>query len=107
MQSRPSALSFSYDGVPNHTTGYKTRRFLNWFPLGFGYASLMFMRYVLNSAQKALGEDTMSVADFSTIFAVGAAFYVLGFLTLSPIIDRRGGRWGMLLGVMGAVIANV
>ncbi|MEK7615011.1 MAG: MFS transporter [Patescibacteria group bacterium] len=107
MQLRPSALSFNGEGIPRHTTDFKVRRFLNWFPLGFGYASLMFMRYMLNTAQKALGDKTMSVSDFSTIFAVGAAFYVVGFLTLTPIIDRKGGRWGMLLGVMGAVVSNV
>lgn len=102
-----TAHSFDAHGVPDHTRAFKLRRFWNWFPLGFGYASLMFMRYILNTAQSALGDKVMPVADFSTIFAVGSGCYVLGFLTLSPIIDRKGGRWGMLLGVSGAVVANV
>jgi OPA family glycerol-3-phosphate transporter-like MFS transporter len=101
-----TAHYFDARGVPVHTRAYRWRRFWNWFPLGFGYASLMFMRYILNTTSSALGEKMMSVEDFSTIFSIGAASYVVGFLTLSPLIDRKGGRWGMLLGVSGAASAT-
>ncbi|MBI2475151.1 MFS transporter [Candidatus Uhrbacteria bacterium] len=66
------------------------------------------MRYGLNAGQHALGDDNlMSEADFYNIFAWGAASYVIGFLTLSPLVDRKGGRWGMITGLMGTISVNL
>jgi OPA family glycerol-3-phosphate transporter-like MFS transporter len=102
-----SVLTFNSAGVPLHDKAYKLRRFLNWFPLGLGYASLYFMRYNLNAAKSAFGDELMTVSEFSTIFGAGAITYFLGFLVNSPIIDRKGGRWGMLYGLSGAMICNL
>lgn len=100
-----TAHSYDADGVPAHTSSYRWRRFLNWFPLGFGYASMMFMRYVLNTAKSALGDESMTTSDFNYIFAFGSFFYFVGFMVHSPIMDRKGGRWGMIYGVGGAMIS--
>lgn len=100
-----TAHSYGANGVPVHTNDYRWRRFLNWFPLGFGYASMMFMRYVLNTAKSALGDQNMTSSEFNFIFGCGAFFYFLGMMIHSPIIDRRGGRWGMLYGVFGAMVS--
>jgi OPA family glycerol-3-phosphate transporter-like MFS transporter len=104
---KQSLITFK-NGTPVHTPSYRFRRFLNWFPLGLGYASLVFMRYGLNAGQHALGDDNlMTEADFYRIFAWGSAMYVIGFLTMSPLVDRKGGRWGMLFGLTGTIICNL
>jgi len=102
-----ATLTFNEKGAPIHTSSYRLRRFLNWFPLGLGYASLYFMRYNLNAVKSAFGDELMTVSDFGTIFGIGALFYFFGFLINSPIIDRKGGRWGMLYGLGGAMFANL
>ncbi|NQV89454.1 MAG: MFS transporter [Parcubacteria group bacterium] len=100
-------LTFDADGVPIHSQAYRFRRFLNWFPLGLGYASLMFMRYNLNPAKSALGDKLMDIKEFGFIFGMGAFFYFIGFMINGPLVDRKGGRWGMLTGVTGAMVANL
>lgn len=66
---------------------------------------MMFMRYVLNTAKSALGDQSMTTSDFNFIFGAGAFCYFLGMMVHSPVIDRKGGRWGMLYGVFGAMIS--
>ncbi len=100
-------LTFDAKGVPIHSRAYRLRRFLNWFPLGLGYASLMFMRYNLNPAKSALGDELMDIKEFGFIFGTGALFYFIGFMVNGPRVDRKGGRWGMLTGVTGAMTANL
>jgi len=73
-------LKFDKNNVPIHPPEYRFRRFLNWFPLGFGYASLMFMRYCLNPAKSALGDELMDINEFGFIFGIGAIFYFIGFM---------------------------
>ncbi len=82
------------------------RRFLNWFPLGLAYAFLYMGRYNLTVAKNALG-DLMTKADFGDIFGVGAIVYGLAFIINGPLTDRMGGRFSMLLGVMGAFVSNL
>ncbi|MEK7620235.1 MAG: MFS transporter [Patescibacteria group bacterium] len=93
--------------MPVHTTDYRFRRFFNWFPLGLGYASLMFMRYSLNPAKSALGDKLMDIKQFGFIFGVGAFLYFVGMMINGPLVDRKGGRWGMITGVTGAGLANL
>ncbi len=100
-------LTFDAEGVPIHPRAYRFRRFLNWFPLGLGYASLMFMRYSLNPAKSALGDQLMDIKEFGFIFGMGAFFYFIGFMVNGPLVDRKGGRWGMITGVGGAMTANL
>lgn len=78
---------------------------MNWFPLGLAYAFLYMGRYNLTVAKNALG-DLMTKADFGEIFGVGAIVYGFAFVINGPLTDRLGGRFSMLLGVAGALLAN-
>lgn len=86
--------------------GYRARRGLNWMIIGIAYAFLYWGRYNLNPAIIELGGDTM-VKDFQVIFTVGTWTYGLSFLLNGPLTDRFGGRLAMLVGVSGAVAANL
>lgn len=89
-----------------HSSAFKTRRFLNWFPLGIAYATLYMGRYNLTVAKTSL-ESLMTKEDFGVIFGAGTFVYAISFLVNAPIVDRLGGRFGMLIGVAGAAIANL
>lgn len=89
-----------------HSPEYKFRRFLNWFPLGLSYALLYMGRYNLTVSKSALG-SLMPNEVFGLIFGVGAWVYALAFLINGPLTDRIGGRKGMLIGMAGAVGANL
>lgn len=92
--------------APKHSTPFRIRRVLNWFPLGLAYAFLYMGRYNLTVAKNALG-DLMTKAEFGEIFGVGAIVYGLAFLINGPLTDRLGGRFSMLVGVLGSLIMNV
>ena len=91
--------------APVHSSSFKLRRFLNWFPLGLAYAFLYMGRYNLTVAKNALG-SLMTKADFGEIFGVGALVYGFAFIINGPLTDRLGGRFSMLVGVGGAITAN-
>ena len=88
-----------------HTGAFRFRRFLNWFPLGLTYALLYMGRYNLTVAKNSLGE-LMTKEDFGIIFGAGTVTYALAFLINGPLVDRIGGRKGMLIGAGGSLIAN-
>src|SRR5688500_5540171 len=88
-----------------HTPAFRARRFLNWFPLGLTYALLYLGRYNLTVAKNSLGE-LMTKEDFGFIFFAGTLTYAFAFLFNGPLVDRIGGRRGMLIGVAGAIVAN-
>ena len=71
----------------NHSGGYRTRRILNWVPMGIGYAFLYFGRYNLTVAKIALG-DLMTKPEFGTIFAAGTWTYAIAFIVNGPLTDR-------------------
>ena len=89
-----------------HSSAYRTRRFINWFPLGLTYAFLYMGRYNLTVAKNELG-DLMTKEDFGIIFAAGTLCYAFAFLINGPLVDRIGGRKGMLIGAAGAGLANI
>ena len=89
-----------------HSPEFKRRRFLNWFPLGLTYALLYMGRYNLTVSKNALG-DLMSKADFGEIFGIGAVVYAFSFLINGPLVDRIGGKKGILIGALGAGIMNL
>lgn len=99
------ALYF-YNNPMNHGRRFIMRRFINWFPLGMSYAFLYMGRYNLNVAKNALG-SLMSNADFGIIFAVGTWTYALSFLINGPLVDRIGGKRGILIASLGAAFANI
>lgn len=95
----------SSEPVISHSAAFRTRRFLNWFPLGLAYALLYMGRYNLTVAKNSLGE-LMTKEDFGIIFGAGTVTYAFAFLLNGPLVDRIGGRKGMLIGVGGAFLAN-
>lgn len=96
----------SETGLPLHTTEFRRRRFLNWFPMGLTYALLYMGRYNLTVAKNSLG-DLMTKEDFGIIFGAGTITYAIAFLFNGPLVDRLGGRFGMLMAVGGSAAANL
>ncbi|MFZ0390713.1 MAG: MFS transporter [Calditrichia bacterium] len=91
---------------PQHSSYYRLRRVLNWFPMGLTYAFLYMGRYNLTVSKNALGE-LMSKTDFGTIFAAGTITYAFSFLINGPLTDRIGGKRGMLISASGAALMNI
>lgn len=101
-----SVVHFTNTGVPQHSSEFRLRRFFNWFPLGLTYALLYMGRYNLTVSQTALG-DLMPKDDFGAIFGIGAWVYALAFLINGPLTDKIGGKRAMLIGTLGACLANL
>ncbi|MBN2009218.1 MFS transporter [candidate division KSB1 bacterium] len=91
---------------PDHSPAFRLRRFVNWFPMGLTYAFLYMARYNLTVSKNALGE-MMSKSDFGIIFAAGTFTYAFAFLINGPLTDRIGGKRAILIGSLGAAIANI
>ncbi len=99
------ALYF-YNNPLKHSRRYMVRRFINWFPLGMTYAFLYMGRYNLNVSKNALGA-LMSKEDFGLIFAAGTWTYALSFLVNGPLVDKIGGKKGIIIAAVGASAANI
>jgi OPA family glycerol-3-phosphate transporter-like MFS transporter len=89
-----------------HSRKFMWHRFFNWFALGMTYAFLYMARYNLSVSKNALG-DLMTKQDFGLIFGVGTFAYGLSFLITGPMVDRMGGRKGMLFAAIGSSFANI
>ncbi len=90
----------------NHSRKFMFRRFTNWFPLGMTYAFLYMARYNLNVAKNALG-DMMTKEQFGIIFAAGTITYGLSFLLNGPLVDKIGGKKGIIIAALGSALMNV
>src|SRR2546421_11614044 len=90
----------------HHGKRFMFRRFVNWFPLGMTYAFLYMARYNLNVTKNALGA-AMSKEDFGIIFGIGTLVYGLSFLVNGPLVDKIGGKKGIVIAALGACMANV
>jgi OPA family glycerol-3-phosphate transporter-like MFS transporter len=88
-----------------HSTWFMIRRFMNWFPLGMSYAFLYMARYNLNVSKNALG-SMMTKESFGLIFAAGTITYALSFFLTGPLVDKIGGRRGILIATLGSAAAN-
>ncbi len=88
-----------------HGGWFMTRRFINWFPLGMTYAFLYMGRYNLNVSKNALG-TLMTKEDFGIIFAAGTITYAFSFLVNGPLVDKIGGKKGILIAALGSAVAN-
>src|SRR5262245_40134962 len=88
-----------------HNGPFIFRRFINWFPLGMTYAFLYMARYNLNVCKNALG-NAMTKEDFGLIFGAGTFVYGLSFLLNGPLVDKMGGKKGILVAALGACLAN-
>jgi OPA family glycerol-3-phosphate transporter-like MFS transporter len=89
-----------------HGDWFMLRRFINWFPLGMTYAFLYMGRYNLNVSKNALG-SLMSKEDLGLIFAAGTVTYAVSFLVNGPLVDKIGGKRGIIIAALGASAANV
>lgn len=89
-----------------HGPWFLSRRFINWFPLGMTYSFLYMGRYNLTVAKNALG-GLMPNEEFGLIFAAGTAVYAFSFLVNGPLVDRIGGKRGILIAALGAAAANI
>lgn len=96
---------YFYNNPLKHGPWFLSRRFINWFPLGMTYAFLYMGRYNLTVAKSAFG-DRMNNADFGIIFAAGTAVYAFSFLLNGPLVDKIGGKNGILIAAIGSSIAN-
>src|SRR3954466_14081101 len=97
---------YFYNNPLKHGPWFLSRRFINWFPLGMTYAFLYMGRYNLTVAKNALG-SLMSNEEFGLIFAAGTVTYALSFLVNGPLVDRIGGKKGILIAAIGAAAANI
>jgi OPA family glycerol-3-phosphate transporter-like MFS transporter len=99
------ALYFSNNPL-RHGRWFLIRRFINWFPLGMTYSFLYMGRYNLAVSKNALGA-IMSKEDFGLIFAAGTVTYALSFLINGPLVDKIGGKKGIIIAALGASLANI
>src|SRR6266404_2470347 len=97
---------YFYNNPLKHTGWFLLRRFINWFPLGMTYAFLYMGRYNLTVSKAALG-TMMSNRDFGWIFAIGTWTYALSFLVNGPLVDKIGGKKGIIIAALGSAFANI
>src|SRR6266481_5320485 len=97
---------YFYNNPLNHGRWFMIRRFINWFPLGMTYAFLYMGRYNLTVSKNALG-TLMSKEDFGLIFAAGTWTYALSFLVNGPLVDKIGGKKGIIIAAIGSCVANI
>ncbi len=90
----------------NHSRKFMVRRFINWFPLGMTYAFLYMGRYNLSVSKNAFG-DLMSNESFGLIFGAGTITYGLSFLLNGPLVDKWGGKKGIVVAALGSCLMNV
>jgi OPA family glycerol-3-phosphate transporter-like MFS transporter len=94
--------------VPDHSRAFRWRRFANWFPLGFTYATLYMGRYNFNVAKGDIGKAFhFDKATMGIIATAGFWTYMLAVLFNGPLADRFGGRRAILLGAAGASVLNL
>src|SRR6516162_11233074 len=98
--------AYFYNNPLRHGRWFMVRRFINWFPLGMTYAFLYMGRYNLNVSKNALG-SLMINEDFGIIFAAGTWTYALSFLVNGPLVDKIGGKKGIMIAALGAAAANI
>src|SRR5215471_10621480 len=97
---------YFYNNPLNHGHWFMLRRFINWLPLGMTYAFLYMGRYNLTVSQTALG-NLMSNQDFGWIFGIGTTTYGVSFLINGPLVDKIGGKRGIVIAALGAALANI
>src|SRR5512133_2925923 len=97
---------YFYNNPMRHGPRFLSRRFIHWFPLGMTYACLYMGRYNLTVAKNAF-VDLMSNDAFGLIFAAGTGLYAFSFLINGPLVDRIGGKAGILIAALGAAAANI
>jgi MFS transporter, OPA family, glycerol-3-phosphate transporter len=87
-----------------HSKIFLWKRFLSWFPLGMTYAFMYMARYNLDALATA---EVITKAQKSQISGAGFFVYALSLFVSGPLIDRIGGKKGMVVGALGAAIFNI
>lgn len=101
-----SVITLYFNNNPlKHSKKFMWHRFVSWFPLGMTYAFLYMARYNLNVSKNALG-DLMPKEAFGIIFGVGTTVYGLSFLLNGPLVDKIGGKKGIIIAALGSCLAN-
>ena len=91
-----------------HSPAFRLRRFLNWFPLGLTYAAMYMGRYNFNIVKNDIGTwFHLDKAQMGFIASAGFWTYGLSVALNGPIADRIGGRKAILVGALGAALANL
>src|SRR4051794_35423337 len=94
--------------APKHTSAFRRRRFMNWFPLGVTYATFYMGRYNLNVASSTIMKNfSLTKAEFGTIATAGFWTYALAVIFNGPLADRFGGRRAVLIGAAGTAALNL
>lgn len=88
----------------NHSKAFMWRRFLSWFPLGMTYAFMYMARYNIDALATA---EVITKAQKSQVSGWGFFVYAAALFTTGPLIDRIGGKKGMILASLGAAIFNI
>jgi len=70
------------------------------------YAFLYMGRYNLSVAKNALG-PLMPNEDFGLISGAGTLVYALSFLVNGPLVDKIGGKKGIIIAATGSAVANI
>ena len=89
-----------------HGPWFMIRRFINWFPLGMTYAFLYMGRYNIYVSKTSLGE-LMTKDEYGMIVAAGTATYAFSFLVNGPLVDKIGGKLGIIIAAVGSSLANI
>ena len=87
-----------------HTKLFMWRRFLSWFPLAMTYSFMYMARYNLDALATA---EVITKSQKSLISGWGFFTYAVSLFTTGPLIDRIGGKKGMIASAMGAGIFNI
>ena len=102
-----------------HTKAFEARRRLNWIFLGLTYAFLYFGRYNLAVVRTVLDSDTCDPALhgvacglltndlYGKIYSIGSIVYGCSVVLNAPLCDKFGGRKTLMIGAIGASIANL
>jgi OPA family glycerol-3-phosphate transporter-like MFS transporter len=93
---------------PVHSIAFRRRRALNWLTLGTTYATMYMARYNLSFANKSLSDSFgWDKTQIGAIISTMLTIYGISALCNGPIAERIGGRKAMLIGVSGAILANL
>jgi OPA family glycerol-3-phosphate transporter-like MFS transporter len=87
--------------------GFRPRRGLNWGILGLMYTSYYLCRYNLPMANAAIcAEFGFSKSQISSIISLFFIAYACGQVINGLLVDRLGGKTGMLIGAAGTIVGN-
>ena len=103
-----AAIIFAYfrTNPLKHSRWFIMRRFVNWFPLGMTYAFMYMAPLQFERRQESLGA-MMTNEDIGDIFGVGAFVYAVSFLVNGPLVDKIGGKKGIIIAALRRALANV